>query len=192
MFFPSTNSVDNFADVPTYIGNPDATEEELEEPAAAAVRGDVEQGSQVMVTLYAPTENGTLVIGGQRRADWTEAAGEAQPGESRASPFFTVEVVEMLVTDDNGVRVAASLLQPLANFVDQDGEVRTVDVTDQPDVMYAFKDPGNIQFPSMVWTGVSLLIFVVSLLLLDRIEQREKREASAVAEPEDLATPVLQ
>jgi hypothetical protein len=192
MLFPKTNSIDNFSDVPTYLGNPDATEEEMEEPKAAFIAGDVVQASQVMVALYAPTENGTLVIGGQRRAEWTEAAGEAQPGESRASPFFTVEVVETLVADDNGVRLAASLLQPKANFVNEGGEVRAVDVTDQPDVMYAFKDPGNIQFPSMVWTAISLLIFIVSLFLLDRIEQREKREASAVAEPEDLATPVLQ
>lgn len=193
MLFPSTNSIDNFTDVATYLGKPDATEEELEEdPNAGFVRGDVEQASQVMVAVYAPTENNTLVIGGQQRAEWTEAAGEPEAGETRASPFFTVEVVDRLVTDDNGVRVAAALLQPMANFVDAEGELRSVEVTEQPEVMYAFKDPGNIQFPSMVWTAISLILFVTALFFLDRIEQREKREAEAVAEPEDLATPVLQ
>ncbi|MDX1511367.1 MAG: hypothetical protein R3249_08470 [Nitriliruptorales bacterium] len=190
--FPKTNSIDNFVDLPTYIGNPDATEEDLEAPGPAALRGDIEQSAQVMLELYAPTESGALVLGGQRRAAWTQAAGDPEPGETRADPFFTVELVETRLTDDEGVRVAAALFQPYANFVDADGEVRQVPVTAQPDVMYAFKDPGAIQFPSIVWTLVSLLLFVVSLFGLDRMEQREKREQAEVAQPEDLATPVLQ
>lgn len=192
MEFPATNSIDSFSDIPTYIGNPDATEEDLEAPGPAAIRGDIDQASQTMVELYAPTESGAIVLGGQRRAAWTEAAGDPEPGETRASPFFTVEVVEIRVTDDQGVRVAAAVLQPHANFVDEDGETRQVAVTDEPDVMYAFKDPGAITFPSIVWTLVSLVMFGAALFGLDRIEQREKREQLEVAEPEDLATPVRQ
>ena len=190
--FPATNSIDNFGDLPTYIGNPDATEQDLEAPGPAAVRGDIEQASQTMVELYAPTESGALVLGGQRRAAWTAAAGAPEPGETRASPFFTVEVVEIRVTDDQGVRVAATLLQPHANFVGAGGETRQVAVTDQPDVMYAFKDPGAIRFPSMIWMLVSLVLFGGALFGLDRMEQREKRDQEEVVAPEDLATPVLQ
>ena len=48
-------------------------------------------------------------------------------------------------------------------------------------------------FPSALWTIISLLGFAISLVWLDRIEQREKRLARVVVEqPEDLAVPIAQ
>lgn len=51
--------------------------------------------------------------------------------------------------------------------------------------LYAFFDPGSRIFPSLVFFGVSTLLFALHAVLLYRDEQREKREAGAVVVEEE-------
>jgi hypothetical protein len=57
-----------------------------------------------------------------------------------------------------------------------------------PELRFAVKS-----FPTALWTIISLIGFAISLVWLDRLEQREKRLARVVVEqPEDLAVPIAQ
>ncbi len=96
----------------------------------------------------------------------------------------------MGLTRDDGTLLAGAEIVAYTNYVTADGENVRVEVDRA--AMFAFKQESNIWFPSAVWTGLFLLLFLGSLLGLDRIEQREKREAEEVAEPESLAVPINQ
>jgi hypothetical protein len=195
-FFPATNNLDDFQTVAGYIGAPNASQEELERDREAAfLRGDLDQAAALMLNQYLPRdESGSLRIGAQRRQEMLTAAGDPQPGEGRADQFFTAEMTPdtaTRLTTSNGTRVAMTSFTTYANFVDEDtGEVRPVPVEEE--AWFAFKDPGALWFPSAVWTGISLALFILSLLALDRIEQREKRTVGAVLEAEDPAVPINQ
>lgn len=193
-FFPATNDPSSFLAIGEYIGEPDATDQELEDdPMASFVRGDLEQATSKMIEQFFPVdESGGPRLGAERRTAINEAAGTPAPGEERADPFLTVEQASApRVVDSNGTRVAATELKIVASFIDTDTlERRTVDV-DQG-TWFAFKDPGALWFPSAVWTGVSLVLFVLSLMALDRLEMREKRYLGEVQEAEDLAVPIRQ
>ena len=198
--FPATNSLENFQGVAAYIGKPGASEEALaDDPHAQFIAGDLSQAADRMRALFMPRdEAGSLRIGGQRRKEYQDTASEMLAQEvddpdqwSRGDPFLEAVVDgDVLATDSNGTRVAAARFDVLAHFT-TDGEAISF-VVDDDSPMFAFKDPGAIWFPSAVWTVVSLGLFLLSLLGLDRMEQREKRLQEEVEEPEDLAVPIAQ
>lgn len=196
-FFPAVNDASRFrppeefvaskGDVGSILIGGDEYVRFLEGLSESAVEG--------MVELYLPTdEEGTsLRIGANRRREYLEAAGSPREGETRAQPFFTATPGPVRVMESSdGTLLAASEVTVEANFADEEtGQAaRTVEVDTQ--TLFAFRDPGALWFPSAVWTGVSLLLFLASLFALDRIEQREKREQAEVEEPEDLAVPIAQ
>ncbi|MFP5309765.1 MAG: hypothetical protein ACLGIR_09340 [Actinomycetes bacterium] len=185
--FPVTNDLGAFQDLAGYTGT---TNEE--DPFYSFVRGDLDSAAGIMLNQYLPTnEAGGLDIGASRRTALNEAAGEPQAGETRADPFFTAEVVDVRVTEDQGVRVAGANVRVLANFADENGLVTRSEVVEEG-VWFAFKEPGALWLPSAVWTIVSLILFALCLFGLDRIEQREKREQMEVEQPEDLQVPIAQ
>lgn len=187
-FFDVTNNFDQFVTPEEMAGT-----EDPEDPALAFLRGDLEQASQLMLQQWLPAdESGGLRLGANRRQQLQEAAGEPQEGEDRASPFFTAEIEEVRVTEEDGVRVAGARINTVAIFVDEETQKPVRTETVETGNWFAFKDPGALWFPSAVWTGVSLLFFIISLFFLDRVEQREKRARAEVQEPEDLATPIAQ
>ena len=56
-------------------------------------------------------------------------------------------------------------------------------------VAYAYFDPGNPNFPALLFVGVSLLAFALHALLLHRDEQGERRERSADLEDQQERVP---
>lgn len=192
-YFDATNSFDNFATVVDYLGFGDASEEDLESNRMfAAVRGDVDGAATKMLELHLPTDaDGAQILGASRRAALQAASPAPEDGEVRGSPFYTAEVVEVGVIDDNGTRVAAAKISTYPNYKMADGRPRRGDAVETL-TWYAFKDPGAIWFPSAAWTGVFFVMFVLSLWALDRMEQREKREDAEIEVAEDVAIPVAQ
>ena len=92
---------------------------------------------------------------------------------------------------DEGQRLAAAKLEVVAEFRNADGSTAGTAVVATTE-WFAFKDPGAIWLPSAVWTGISFLLFGLCLALLDRIEQREKREEVEVEEAMDVQVPIKQ
>lgn len=196
-FFPAVNDASRFVPPEEFVVSKGDVQSFLigGEEYVGFLEGLSESATEEMMALYLPTdESGTsLRIGANRRLEYLEAAGSPRAGEERAQPFFTgtpgpVRVLE----SSDGILLAASDLTVEANFADEEtGQVaRTVEVDNQ--TVFAFRDPGALWFPSAVWTGVSLLLFLASIFALDRIEQREKQEQAEVEEPEDLAVPIAQ
>lgn len=188
-FFPAANSFEDLQAIEDYVGTDDP-----EDPQAAFITGDLEQAGSVMLAQWLPTdEAGGFRIGATRRQGLQEAAGAPEQGETRASPFYTAEIQELRVTDSNGSRVAGAQIVTYANFANEETGVTSRQVPVEEGVWYAFKDPGALWFPSAVWTGISLVLFLLSLWGLDRMEQREKKAAQVeVKEPEDLQVPIAQ
>lgn len=187
-FFPSTNDIGSFQTVQEYVGTDDPSD-----PALGYISGDLDGAGSNMLAQWLPTdESGGLRIGAERRQALQEAAGTPGEGESRADPFYTAEIDELLLNDDGGIRVAGARITTYANFADEEtGQVVRSEPVEQG-TWFAFKDPGALWFPSAVWTFVSLGLFVICLFLLDRMEQREKRRHTEVEEAEDLAVPIAQ
>ncbi|MDX1658678.1 MAG: hypothetical protein R3343_07655 [Nitriliruptorales bacterium] len=194
-FFDSTNNFDEFVTPEEMVGTDDP-----EDPGLSFLKGDLEQANQIMLSQFLPRdEAGSLRVGANRRQEFQEAAGEPQSGEARAEPFFTAELAttedgtpQLKVIEEDGIRIAGAQYNVIAQFVEQGtNEVVRTEVVETGN-WFAFKDPGAIWFPSAVWTGVSLLLFVLSLVGLDRMEQREKEQQTEVQEPEDLASPIAQ
>lgn len=193
-FFPVANSPANFVTVPEFTSVPP---EQIEaDPYAAFLAGDLQGAADTMVGLYLPTDaTGNAQIGADRRAGYEEVIADVDlpEGATRALPFFTAAVQELRVVEDDGSLVAAALLQTFANFTDAEGApLDPVPVDGDGVWWFAVKDPGAIWFPSAVWTLLALALFGASLFALDRLEQRDKRRATEVAEPEDVAVPVAQ
>ena len=192
-FFPAADgTLDAFGTLVQYIGAEDATPEQLQSsPKYRVLFGDLDTASRLMTEQFMPVdENGSLRIGGNRRAAWNEAAGDPQPGEEAADPFFTSRVrdrdgdgnPDVLITTDNGLEVAAAELEAVATwvtFTEAGREDREIVVETRP--WYAFKDPGAVWFPSAVWTVLSALFFGGAVFGLDRIEQKEKAAAGEAA-----------
>ena len=203
-YFESSNDLGNFETVQAELGLEGRAEDELEDtPAYGALAGSATQAGQLMVDLFMRVEDGDVNLGGERRAEYIETAqagleeqvGEAAGDYQRADPFFTgmIEDEQVLVTVEDGIRLAGANVQAYANFVPGegvDGEPVQVLVDQQP--MFAFQQGSNLWLPSAVWTLVSLALFVLSLFGLDRIEQREKRALEEIDEPERLAVPIRQ
>lgn len=202
--FESANDLSSLRTPQAELGLEGASPEELEnDPAFGALAGASTQAGQLMVDLYMRVEDGEQQLGGQRRADYIEAAqqgleeqaGDAAEDYGRDDPFFTaaIEDGQVLVGVDQGVRLAGANVQVFANFVPDEGvDAENVQVQVDQQAMFAFQQGSNLWFPSAVWTLVSLLLFALSLFGLDRLEQREKKALEEVEEPERLAVPIRQ
>ncbi|MBW3619390.1 MAG: hypothetical protein KY461_04045, partial [Actinobacteria bacterium] len=196
-FFDAVNNESEFETVAEYLGMEDASQEALEsDPMASFLRGDLDQATSRMLAQFMPEDEfGTVLLGAERRALALEAAGEPEEGERRADAFLTADLTpgtERQLIESNGHTVAMSSLTMFANFVNAETGVVTRTVPVEEQTWFAFKDPGALWFPSAVWTGISLLLFLISLYALDAVEQREKRLVGEVQEAEDLAVPVAQ
>lgn len=217
--FPSSNDPDSFQTVVEFLGKEDLSTERLQrDPEFGTVAGEVDASVSNMQDQYLPVdENGIAQIGAERRAqleadvaELIESEPELQAdGVRRAPTFYTAEQVgETRVTNDpeNGTRVATARFRTVANFVDADNVPVLRDTTDADGEeieapwpvggetdWFAFQDPGQEWFPSMVWTLISLVGFGISLFALDRLEMVDKRRAiETIEEPEDVAVPVAQ
>lgn len=194
------DSPDPFQTVPEFVGTTDE-----EDPMFAAISGDIDGASSRMVSQYFPrNESGGLDIGASFRTQLQEAVAEVDPtslenasGEPTLSGYVAQVATDedgeprLWITEDNGQRVAAAELEVVAQFENPDGtsagEVRVASTE-----WFAFKDPGALWLPSAVWTGIAFLLFGLCLALLDRIEQREKREEVEVEEAMDVQVPIKQ
>lgn len=201
--FQSDNDLQgNFEPPREFLGMQDVPDEDLENrPAYGALAGALSQAGDIMSDMFMRVEDGEVRLGGNRRAEYAEAGEQGLADEvgadaaenfDRADPFFTAAIAgeQVLVNEEAGVRLAGAEIQVFTNFVSEDGENVQIQVDQQP--MFAFQQGSNLWFPSAVWTLVSLLLFVLSLVGLDRVEQREKRAVQEVEEPERLATPIRQ
>lgn len=199
-YFDVSNSLDGFRTPEEYLGKGGMSEEELEaDPAYSDLAGDLDQAGGQMITMLLRIQDGEVRIGGSLRTEYQDTADAAladavdNPEDyDRAEPFFTGEFQDgVLITEDQGVRVAGGNVTVLANFVDMDtGDSQSFPVDTRP--MFAFQQPSLLWFPSAVWTLVSLIGFALCVFGLDRFEQREKREHLHVEEPESLAVTIRQ
>ncbi len=199
-FFPSVNNISEFVTLHEYAGVAGQSDEEIQgNPRYADIAGSVAQASDRMRNQFLPIDdNGVAQIGSERRTQFEEDAADGQPSGAvgRMQPFYTaVAAGEPHLIDDptTGVRLVRQEFQAVATFVDADGvPLDPVPVGDATN-WFAFYDPGQAWYPSALWTIVTFLLFVLSLVWLDRIEMREKREqVDEVTEPEDLAVPIAQ
>jgi hypothetical protein len=199
-FFGVTETPEAFETVPEYLDLGDLDEEELEEdPRASELLGDLDGAVDGMEAQFLPMdENDVAQIGAERRSALEDEVAEAEPDEaaSRATPFFTAEPAEdPRLTEDpeTGARVAMVEFQIFANFMDEEEVPLDPVPVGEPGTWFAFFDPGGEWVPSALWTGVSLVGFLLSLAWLDTLEMREKRRLTAeVEEAEDLAVPIAQ
>jgi hypothetical protein len=198
-FFAGTDDLSAFQSVEVYAGLEGADQETIEgDPFYASVVGSVGASVEGMQAQFFPVDdNGVAQIGAERRAQLEEEAQAAQPeGSRRAADFYTVvQVGDPLVRDDpdTDVLLATQEFQVQATFVDDDGvPVEVVDVGPSEN-WFAFYDPGANWIPSALWTIISLVGFLLSLLWLDRLELRDKRLlADEVEAPQDLEVPIAQ
>jgi hypothetical protein len=187
-FFSSTNDLSGFVSIEEFVGSDDP-----EDPALSFARGDLEQGSQVMVTQLFPTdESGGLRVGANRRSGWAGNSPTPESNEVRADPFYSPRIIEELITDDAGTSVGAIRYEIVATYLNESDSTVSREVVVEEGTWFAFKDPGALWFPSAVWTFAALILFALSLFGLDRMEQREKRQRLEVEEAEDLAVPIAQ
>jgi hypothetical protein len=203
-FFGSTNDLEALQTPEEYLGLEGMDEEELAaHPAFRELVGDLDTAVGAMLSLYLPIVDGSPRIGADRRRELNARAAEIaerladdfvedtisqQPFIARARPHPEDPTrVDVRVTDENRVRVAGAMLEVHAVFLGEDpdtGEFERVTEPIEEAVWFAFKDPGALWFPSAVWTGVSLILFLACLLGLDAFEMREKRR---IAEREPVA-----
>ena len=193
----------DFQTVAEFTGTTDVTD-----PMYASISGDLEGVASLMLEQFFPRNDfGGLDIGAGFRTELQDATAQIDPlSLESAKPAdggptfagYTAELAkdadgnsQVFVINDNGQRLAAAKLQVVANFENADGTSAGSQVVDTT-AWYAFKDPGAIWLPSAVWTIFSFLIFGLCLALLDRIEQREKREQVEVEEAMDVQVPIKQ
>ncbi len=198
-FFPGIADVDAFEEPHAYLGLPSQEEEErpdLEWTNLVSLAGEAEAD---MMDQFLPVDDaGVAQIGAERRAAFEEEAMENMPeeAEGRAPTFYTANnVTEVMLRDDpeTGVLLATAQFQAYANFVDSDNVPLDPIEVGEPVYWFAFYDPGAEWVPSALWTGISLLIFLLGMVWLDKMEMREKRLlADEVEEPERLAVPIAQ
>lgn len=179
---------------------------DIEDPMYSSISGDLDGVSGLMIEQYFPRNDfGGLDIGASFRTQLQEATAQVTPadlesadGSELAFVGYTAQVasdadgnVQHFLTEDNGQRLAAAELEVVAEFANADGTSAGTAVVASTE-WFAFKDPGAIWLPSAVWTLLSFLLFGLCLALLDRIEQREKREQVVVEEAMDVQVPIKQ
>ena len=190
---------DGFQTLRQSLGLEDASAEDLEgNPRYNAENGDLNGAGSLMTALFLRESDGSSQLGGERRQAYTEAA-EAELADmgvdlddvTRDDPYYSAAIDgEIQLGSSGDVPLAAALITASVNYLDADGEAISIPVDTQ--VVFAFKQESNLWFPSAVWTGVFFLIFVVCLLALDRMEQKEKGTVEEAEEPERLAVPINQ
>ncbi len=196
-FYPSHQTPSDFVSPAEFRGGPGAVDEDFpdSDKKFAALRGDLDAASQAMVQQFFPTDvDGGIRVGAERRTEWLQNLPEPEEGWQQASPFFSVVSEGVQVTDDGGTLVAMGTYDVVAKYIDATtfAAVNTTVVEDDA-TWFAFKDPGNKQFPSVIWSLLSLVFFLLSMVWLDRIEQSEKHEQTDVVhEPENVKVPVAQ
>lgn len=194
----------DFETVAEFVGTTDE-----EDPKFASISGDLDGVADDMVDQYFPrNEADGIDIGASFRTEIQEAVADIDPttlddaevidGEEPSFFAFTAQVAtdedgepQVFITKDEGQRLAAAKLEVVAEFNNADATPAGSAVVATTE-WFAFKDPGAIWLPSAVWTGISFLIFALSLAALDRIEQREKREDVEVEEAMDVQVPIKQ
>ncbi|MEX0592138.1 MAG: hypothetical protein WD152_01585 [Nitriliruptoraceae bacterium] len=199
-FFTSVNNLNDFVDVKEYAGYGDLEREEAQQrPFFTSINGSVGQAVDRMREQFLPVDaNGVAQIGVSRREVYEADATSGRPDEAarRAPTFFTARnVTDPTATDDRstGLRLVTAQFQAYANFLDADGVPLDPVPVGEPVDWFAFFDPGQRTLPAMLWTLISLGMFLVSLLWLDRLEAKEKRLATDQIEAaEDLAVPIAQ
>ncbi|MFP4149017.1 MAG: hypothetical protein ACLFV0_05970 [Nitriliruptoraceae bacterium] len=199
-FFEGGTEVDDYVDVATFLGYGDLDEEELgERPDFGQLSGTVSQAVDVMQAQFLPVDdNGVAQIGVTRREQLEEDAAAQRPDDAvgRAQPFFNVQRVgdtRILEHPETGVLLATQRFQATATFTDVDAVPFPPVPVGEPADWFAFYDPGAEWVPAAIWTSVAFVLFVLSLLWLDRLEQRDKRlETDQVSEPERIAVPLAQ
>lgn len=198
-FYSLWRNIDDFQTLEEFVGTDDDTD-----PYYTAVSGDLDAVTGVMIEQYFPRENGSLQIGASFRERLQSAVSEIENPDGRFEDFVTeiagtspdsqfgAEDQQLFIGLDNGQRVAAAVLETYAVFVDPDTDLETQRVSIATENWFAVKDPGAIWLPSVVWVVVSLVLFALCLLGLDRVEQREKREDIEVEEAMDVQVPIAQ
>lgn len=139
-------------------------------------------------------------IGG---AQWSEVpedfAAEAEVGVGDIQGFFSSEEGRKLVGEAWKAEEVAYARQdgyPVlkVTYVETDANTGEVKPGGKTATMYGYFDAGNRSFPAVVFLIGSLIGFALHALLLDRDEQREKRELAELkggtAAPEAPAEPV--
>lgn len=199
-FFPTSQDISAFTSIEEYAGLAGASEDEVQSnPRFANLSGAAGAAALLMRSDFLPVdENNVAQIGVNRREQFERDALRLRPANAagRAQPFYTARNVgPVLFVDDAqaGVRLAAQEFQAIATYVDADGVPLEPVPVGESSYWYAFYDPGAVWLPSALWTGASLIFFLLSLLSLDRMEMREKRLSTiAVTEPERVAVPIAQ
>jgi hypothetical protein len=198
-FFSGVNTLDSFREVPAYLGKEDLERQQLQrDPAFAFLSGSSRAAVQRMQEQFLPLDEfGVARVGVSRRTAFEDEVARSQPaGTRRGTPFYTAQLAEPVRLFDDpstGLLLASATFQAVANFTDAEGTPAGTIPVGEPQVWFAFYDPGANWFPSALWTIISLVGFALSLAWLDRLEQREKRLARVVIEqPEDLAVPIAQ
>lgn len=191
---PATNNLGDFSTIEEFAGA-------SEGPRYNSLNGDLSQAGDLMTNLAIHRQDDQVLLGGQARSEYLETAQQALADEvgadaagnySRAAEAYTAEAGDLLLTRSNGTLMAGTEVTVFVNYVNDDDAADTVEVPVDTKTMFAFKQESILWFPSMVWTLVSLLLFVLSLLGLDRIEMRERRREEELDEPESLAVPIRQ
>ncbi len=199
-FFPGVEDLDAFESIESFTGVEDLpAEEQQDDPEFGSLVASTGEAEQDMMEQFLPVdENNVAQIGTQRRQQFEEDAEAARPDDAvgRAQPFFSAESVdEPIVREDpeTGVLLAAQQFQAYATFTDADDiPLEPVEVGES-EFWFAFYDPGMVWLPSALWTGIAFVLFLASLLWLDRLEMRDKRRAaSEVEQPERIAEPIAQ
>jgi hypothetical protein len=196
--FPVHENPEAFQDIPAYLGKAHLDEEALErDPLVAETTGSVGAAGELLQSAFLPVDDdGIAQIGVDRRQEFEDdvAAADLPEGARRAPQFFTARAVDepRLADDPSGVQVVTQTFQAYANFVDADGVPIEAIPVGEPTAWFGFLDPGSRWLPSALWTIVSFVLFLGSLLALDQLEQREKRRAAEVEEAEDLPVPSAQ
>ncbi len=197
-FFASDEDPASFEPVHEYLGVDLPEGDERPDLRLTSLEGTVREAVERMRDQFLPLDdNGIAQIGADRRAAYQQEADGSAPQDGRPAPtFFTAQATgDPLVIDDaeTGTRLVTSEFQVYANFLDADGVPLDPVPVGETVNWFTFYDPGAEWFPSAVWTGISLLIFLLSLAWLDRMEMREKRlQSDEVEEPERLAVPIAQ
>ena len=198
-FFTGVNTIDAFQPVDAYIGRAGEDRQTLSrDPAFAALSGSSRAAVARMQEQFLPLDEfGVARIGVSRRSAFEEQVAVLAPeGARRGTPFYTARVegpVGLFEDPSAGLLLASAQFQVVANFTTPDGTPLEAIPVGEPAVWFAFYDPGANWFPSALWTVISLVGFLLSLVWLDRLEQREKRFARVfVEQPEDLAVPIAQ
>jgi hypothetical protein len=117
-----------------------------------------------------------------------ELGDRVDSGVQDAQSFFSTEQGGQAIGDMwepveiRYARAPNNFLVVGAVFQEVDRETSEVVPDGQTETLFAFFDPGAAEFPALLLALLSLGLFILHAFLLDRDEQRERREAAAEVE----------